>query len=294
MIKLCVPLIFGGCLVFTAQVPYLFSQTPEQQNPPLPEPALPKNVDRIATILKVHEQVSLLALFPNQKVGPATSSNKEMIQHMESLQQLQLNPGANTATAAQILAGQELLQAQMQVNVAAIQAIADINRAMMILQRKTQTITITDEEKAYRNTKFVNAFLGTSIGMVGSGLQFSKNQTVNYVGDGISVAGGAVTAAFNLCTADVDVRDSPPDFADYFDQLPTSIKTYLQQTDPQTYTVLEAPPKKVHSGMFSCHFHGAPRPPSSGKTEILTKQLANMSDDVNAMLEEIQNAQQAQ
>jgi hypothetical protein len=179
-----------------------------QMAPAIPATMPSPDVVRIARILNVTPQVSLLLVSPKPKLAPPISENQDMLDQMQALSRMQVQAAASTS---ELLANQELLAARNTVNAAAVQAMTDITHAFMVIQRKTRTIQIAKEERAYRNTKFFNAFLGTTIGMVGSGLQFSKSQTVNYVGDGISVAGGAVTAAFNLCTADVDVRDTVRD-----------------------------------------------------------------------------------
>jgi hypothetical protein len=67
------------------------------------------------------------------------------------------------------------------------------------------------EMRRYQRTKFLNAFLGTSVSTVGTGLQFSDSVHVQHVGDALGVVGGGLTALFNICTADWNVKDDNPD-----------------------------------------------------------------------------------
>jgi hypothetical protein len=228
------------------------------------------DVARIATVLHVEPQIRMVLEPAAGKGAPGFRAGSDLEE--------------------QLIATQQVLNARNQISVASITALTDINRTVLLMQKNQSKVEMTAEERAYRNTKFFNAFLGATVGMVGSGLQFSKSQTVNYVGDGISVAGGGISVVFALCTADVSERDNPPDFPPYWDQLPETVKSYLQ-TDAVSYSVLsKAPPKKSAEPFFSCHFEGGKTKGTSDlkeKEDILSKRLMDMTADIKKMQDAI-------
>ena len=142
------------------------------------------------------------------------------------------------------------------VNFAATRATLEINRMLLVTERnrsKSLIAQMTAEQKAYRRTKIPNAFLGTSIGVVGSGMQFSNSTSVQHAGDGVSVAGGAASILFAVCTADVNVVDSEPTYA----ASQGAVHDYLQMTNPELLAPTEEPKPAQHRRPLSCHSGGA-------------------------------------
>lgn len=91
---------------------------------------------------------------------------------------------------------------------------SDSNRVRLQVQNVLMAQRVFEAEtemRRYQRTKFLNAFLGTSVSTVGTGLQFSDSLHVQHVGDALGVVGGGLTAFFNICTADCNVKDDNPD-----------------------------------------------------------------------------------
>jgi hypothetical protein len=102
---------------------------------------------------------------------------------------------------------QQDLQDRQQISAALNRAAVDTN--LLLLRGHTallalQASTVEEEERAYHRTKILNIFLGTTVGIIGSGMQFSNSTSVQHAGDGVSVAGGAITAVFAACTAEFE------------------------------------------------------------------------------------------
>jgi hypothetical protein len=64
-----------------------------------------------------------------------------------------------------------------------------------------------DEAKAFRKFKMLNAFAGSAIQGVGTGLQLDKSIHVQRGGDIIGVVGNAASIFFAVCTAELDHPD---------------------------------------------------------------------------------------
>jgi hypothetical protein len=107
----------------------------------------------------------------------------------------------------------QAVEDRQQISVAATLAIRDVD--VMLLRVESNVIEDEEkqwlaEKKAYRRTKIINSFLGTGVSAVGTGLQLSGSLKVQQAGDIVGVIGGVITAVFNICTADINVQDSPP------------------------------------------------------------------------------------
>ena len=159
-----------------------------------------------------------------------------------------------------------------------------------------QTTTLKDEQRAYNRTKLLNAFLGTTVGAIGTGMQFSDSKNVQHAGDGIGVAGGAITAVFALCTAEL-APESPAgtrllqSFANDNQQhvIPESVWNYVESdtgfmNSMAAAAAITTPPTKK---VLSCHF----RAPSSKQLvesqsalNELTHKLSMMNRDVADLL----------
>ena len=90
---------------------------------------------------------------------------------------------------------------------------SDSNRVRLQVQKVLavqRAFMVETEFKRYQHTKFLNAFLGTTVSTVGTGLQLNSSLHVQHVGDYLGIAGGALTAFFNICTADWNTPDPAP------------------------------------------------------------------------------------
>ena len=108
---------------------------------------------------------------------------------------------------------EEDLQARQHIADAINRAVLDSNLVLLKAHNtllELQMSTFNAEQRAYRRTKILNAFLGTTVGAIGSGMQFSNNVSVQHAGDAVSVGGGVITAVFAICTADIDVIEQLP------------------------------------------------------------------------------------
>jgi hypothetical protein len=179
------------------------------------------------------------------------------------------------------------------VNFAATRATLEINRMLLVMERnrsKSLVAQMTAEQKAYRRTKILNAFLGTSIGVVGSGMQFSNSTAVQHEGDGVSVAGGAASILFAVCTADVNVVDSEPTYA----ASQGAVHDYLQMTNPELLAPADGPKPAQQRGPLSCHSGGAPHQQTltvaaqQEREDKLTGALLNMNNKIGALLARLQ------
>ena len=91
---------------------------------------------------------------------------------------------------------------------------SDSNRVRLQVQNVLMTRRVYEAEteiRRYQRTKFLNAFLGTSVSTIGTGLQLNDSVHVQHVGDVMGVVGGGLTAFFNICTADWNVKDDNPE-----------------------------------------------------------------------------------
>jgi hypothetical protein len=90
---------------------------------------------------------------------------------------------------------------------------SDSNRMRIQVQStlaEEESYGVESEFQRYQRTKFLNAFLGTTISTVGTGLQLNNSLHVQHAGDVLGVVGGGLTAFFNICTADWNVPDPAP------------------------------------------------------------------------------------
>jgi hypothetical protein len=116
------------------------------------------------------------------------------------------------------------------------------------------------EFERYRRTKFLNAFLGTTVSTVGTGLQLSSNLNVQRSGDYLGIAGGGITALFNICTADwnvPDVNSDPPSSSILFRAFDSDNQSEL--LPPTVWSVLDDADKIAMKGIFT---------PNRGTTEF--------------------------
>jgi len=122
------------------------------------------------------------------------------------VQELQQNRDERNQLASELQ--DRLLVERTNAKIAALAS--DSNSVRMAVQSAliVQHTYLTETEfQRYRRTKFLNAFLGTSLSTVGTGLQLNSSLHVQHAGD----VGGAVTALFNICTADWNVKDQNDD-----------------------------------------------------------------------------------
>jgi hypothetical protein len=109
---------------------------------------------------------------------------------------------------AEVLQDRVMVEA---VNAKAISLASSSNRVRLQVQSvlaAEQAFQVETELQRYKNTKMLNAFLGTTVATVGTGLQLNSSLHVQHVGDYLGVVGGGLTAFFNICTADWNVPDT--------------------------------------------------------------------------------------
>jgi hypothetical protein len=223
---------------------------------------VPDNVQSIAGALAICGEVQRV-LHSRSLVPQGASEEQQLVPGEERV------PQAPSNTEVQKNA-MEMLEARQRISEAIAGATLDSNLVSLQLREamiERQISSFNAEQRAYRRTKILNAFLGTTVGAVGSGLQFSNNVSVQHVGDGISVAGGAITAVFALCTADIALKDSIPDNtmaqafrSDNADHaVPDDVWSYLktQGALPALAESFAAAPT-AKSPWLSCHLRGAP------------------------------------
>lgn len=229
------------------------------------------------------------------------------LQHMDTLNNLQAVPSEDPMQTpdnskkekeSDVRQVQEL-KARQRISEAIARAMLDSNLVMLQSRNallEEQVAALNAEQRAYRRTKLLNAFLGTTVGAIGSGMQFSNNVTVQHAGDAVSVGGGAITAVFALCTADIDVVDTPPDnqLSEAFrthnqdHQIPDEVWSYLKNDDALR-SVMENPiSDHTHKrGFLSCHLR---TPPPNTKIEsrnnalrMLDNKLLQMNRDLTSL-----------
>lgn len=250
---------------------------------PLPEGAVSDNVRAIARNLRVCGHLQRLLEAAERKPNAA-----------------QLNPENPLAEedSALSLDVREQLEDRQEINEAATRAALNANLLQSQIQDimlRNQSSILVDEKRAYRRTKILNAFLGTTVGAVGTGLQFSNSVGVQHAGDAIGLAGGAITAIFALCTADVYVTDSPPDqlFLAFESRnqdhaIPDEIWSYVKDDSALLGAMDEAsrvPP--VRKKVLSCHYKGAPKDQREARDralDLLNRKLLFMNHDVVDLL----------
>jgi hypothetical protein len=95
------------------------------------------------------------------------------------------NPSPTTRAQDEATRLQDL-QDRQQIAEAVNRSMLDSN--LVLLRAHTamlelQAATMNAEQRAFRRTKLLNAFLGTTVGAIGSGMQFSRNTSVQHAGD---------------------------------------------------------------------------------------------------------------
>ena len=249
----------------------------------LPEGAVPDNVRAIARDLRVCGDLQRLFEAAARKANAAQLNSENLLAQGDKA----------LSEEAQVQ-----FEARQQISEAATRAALNSNLLQSQIQDimlRNQNSILVDEKRAYRRTKILNAFLGTTVGAVGTGLQFSDSVHVQHVGDGIGVAGGAITAIFALCTADVYVTDSPPDqlFLTFQSRnqdhaIPDEIWSYLKDDSALLVAMDEAakaPP--VQKKLLSCHYKGAPKDQKEARNKAITllnQKLLFMNHDVVDLL----------
>ena len=261
----------SNLFAMTLTVATFTAATLAQQNSPAEKPGegcdtltgfVPGNVQSIAGALNICPQVQRV-LLSHSRIPPGSFAEQQVAPGERP-------QGGGTANAESEKAAMETLEARQRISEAITRATLDSNLVSLELRNamlERQISSFNEEQRAYRRTKILNAFLGTTVGALGSGLQFSDNVSVQHAGDGISVAGGAITAVFALCTAGIDEKDNPPDNVmsqavrsdNAEHQMPDDVWSYLKGQG--VLPVLEesfapAPPAKTR--WLSCHLRGAP------------------------------------
>jgi hypothetical protein len=177
---------------------------------------------------------------------------------------------------------------------------ADSSRANAQVQRlfvSTLVAKQENEQERYKRTKYLNAFLGTTVSTIGTGLQLNSDVSVQHAGDILGVAGGALTAFFNICTADWNVPDKPD--PEMKGPLPGELASRTKpQIIPDTvWDVLDSAEKAVLVHLFttscgnkdlplihlSCHW-GAPPPDKCAVKKSYA--LRRLNDDLTAVSSE--------
>jgi hypothetical protein len=189
---------------------------------------------------------------------------------------------------------------------------AQRNATLLVLQLENAVLATQEqqwlaEKYAYRRTKIINSFLGTGVSAVGTGMQLSSRLSIQRDGDIISVVGGAITATFNICTADISEVDMEPNLPERLQQvlrslaagqqgnLPDDVWRYLQRDNQFMTEMKEAaeqpPPKppKTFLGL-SCHAKGAPkgsdRHNKPNTMNLLSQHIIKMNEGAEKLLEQ--------
>jgi hypothetical protein len=255
----------------------------QSDNCALPDGAVPDNVRSIARNLRVCGDLLRLFEAAARKANAAQLNSENLLAQGDKA----LSEEARVQ-----------LEARQQISEAATRTALNSNLLQSQIQEimlRNQSSILVDEKRAYRRTKILNAFLGTTVGAVGTGLQFSDSVHVQHVGDGIGVAGGAITAIFALCTADVYVTDSPPDqlFLTFQSRnqdhaIPDEIWSYLKDDSALLVAMDEAakaPP--AQKKFLSCHYKGAPKEQKEARNKAITllnRKLLFLNHDVVDLL----------
>jgi hypothetical protein len=184
--------------------------------------------------------------------------------------EMQTETGANANALPQQdeATKQQDLRDRQQITQALNRAMMDTN--LLLLRSHTallelQASSLNAEQRAYRRTKILNAFLGTTVGTIGSGMQFSNSTSVQHAGDGVSVAGGAITAVFAMCTAELEQPSDDP-LAQAFQNdnqqrlIPDTVWAFLKNDSTSFNDLVQAAPEpKPHSGkLLSCRWKQLP------------------------------------
>lgn len=242
------------------------------------------NVRAIARNLKVCPDLEFITRpRANPEQLPATQGERQQPPGGGTLREELANPAFNQSSelAAHQRITERVTQAALHSNIVESQ----IHTVLL----QMQVSAWNEEQKAYRRTKILNAFLGTTVGAVGTGLQFSNSVTVQHVGDGISVAGGVLSVIFAFCTAGLGEQDSPPvpflqSFANNNEDhvIPEDVWSYLSDVKAP------APTKKL----LSCHLNGAPQSQDAFLNRLkvlneLESRLSTMNRDAADLLQSI-------
>lgn len=271
--------LIAGLLLTAAPLGYA-----QAESCSLPEGAVPDNVRAIARDLRVCGSL--------QRLFTAAAARKTNAAQLNSEDLLAQGEKAQSQEAS------EQLEARQQISEAATRTALNSNLLQSQIQEimlRNQSSILVDEKRAYRRTKILNAFLGTTVGAVGTGLQFSDSVRVQHIGDGIGVAGGAITAIFALCTADVYVTDSPPDqlFLTFQSRnqdhvIPDDIWNYLKDDSDLLVAMDEAAKAPLaQKKLLSCHYKGAPKDQKEARNKAITllnRKLLLMNHDVVDLL----------
>lgn len=205
------------------------SSRAQSQVPPEPQPedscaslTLPQDVDtaetiRIARVLDIcddlhkvfdHPQAAELRLdlLRQQNAGAKTLGADDVSRLLQQpdgqvqvLRQLADELQKDQAERNQLA---DELQSHLAVErvIAKFSALAsDSNRVRIEVQNtlaEEKSYGVESEFQRYQRTKFLNAFLGTTISTVGTGLQLNNSLHVQHAGDVLGVVGGSVTAFF--------------------------------------------------------------------------------------------------
>lgn len=276
-----VPYYACALIVFALHIPMCRAQ---QEAPP-PEQrdacsdlknrgTLPDNVQSIATTLKICSELQqVLQVGRNRTPSPGVLQKQGIAPEG---QEQKTSPDESKSVQERVAD----LEARQHISEAINRALLNSNLVSLQLRDvliESQIASFNAEQRAYRRTKILNAFLGTTVGAVGSGLQLSKDMSVQRAGDYVSVAGGVITAAFALCTAGIDEKDNPPDNAfskaltndNQEHNVPVDVWSYLREKKALEDLAVATAPSPPSKKWLSCHLKGAPR-----ETGFVSRQIA--------------------
>ena len=191
------------------------------------------------------------------------------------------------------------LEARQRINEAATRAILNANATLLQVQSallQYQMTILADEQRAYNRSKLLNAFLGTTVGTIGTGMQFSNSTRVQHAGDAVGVAGGVITAALAICTAELAPESPAGDrllqsFANGNQQhvVPDLVWNYAE-SDPafmSSMAIFAKAPAPTKKGL-SCRFRARPEAKELAERQSalneLNGKLSMMNHDVADLL----------
>ena len=161
---------------------------------------------------------------------------------------------------------------------------------------------LVDEARAYRRSRLLNAFLGTGIQGIGTGLQLTSSKDVQRAGNILGVVGGGLTIVSALCTAELENPDPKAKAAiaiidsvadnNKENLIPASVWGYLRDytnKDFFDHMQKEALPKPLpepnkRKAFLACEYNKKGNEEKVEKIEIRLSEINEKLDEINQAL----------
>jgi len=141
--------------------------------------SVPDNVRSIANTLNICSDVQRVLLHGHgrSEIAPPGALEKQITpeEQGQALSSAEAQSSQSNAMAD--------LEARQRISEAISRATLDSNLVSLQLRNaliERQVASFNAEQRAYRRTKILNAVLGTTVGAIGSGLQFNNNVSVQH------------------------------------------------------------------------------------------------------------------